>query len=200
MGKESVEEFMSALIVKARAGCKTSFGQLVEKVHPTLHRIARKILFGEVQRIVGASDVVNDALLNAFQQIDGFNGKTVGEFQTWLERIAQNQAHTANQHWTRLKRDTRLDRPIVSPAGNAAELAAPKPKSSHSSSIHRLHLALERLPENQRRALQMQLLDGATIAEISQNLQCTKAAVGGLLKRAKATVREHLTQRHQEEA
>ena len=59
----------------------------------------------------------------------------------------------------------------------------------------KLRQALERLPEDQRRAVHLMYLEGRPVREISRRLGRTEASVRGLIRRAKQKLRPflHLT-------
>ena len=185
---------IQVLLTNARRGCMEAFGQLADALRPVLRRAARRILFAEVRRVIDESDVANDALLNAFQRFQQFRGGTFCDLRAWLEKIVCNQARTENTFWTREKRDARRDRPIAPGSTNEVPLAADEPKSSQMSRVQRARLAIEQLPERQRRALKMQIFEEASISEIAERLDCSLGAVGGLLKRAKEGAAEYASQ------
>ncbi len=74
------------IINECLSGNRDAFGKLIRKYQDRL--------FNSILRVVGnaedASDVVQDAFLNAYQSLNSFKGDA--EFFTWLYRIAFNAA------------------------------------------------------------------------------------------------------------
>src|SRR5512142_3464658 len=74
------------LVRAAKAGDIGAFEQLVRKYDRNVFRIANHI----TQNREDAEDVVQDAFLKAFQNLEQFQGQS--KFYTWLVRIAVNEA------------------------------------------------------------------------------------------------------------
>jgi len=74
------------LIEQTRSGSSDAFAKLVSMYSPQLYSISLKIL----QNHADAEDNVQNALLKAYENIDGFEGRS--RFSTWLFRIAINEA------------------------------------------------------------------------------------------------------------
>ena len=74
------------LVERARAGDQAAFGVLVERYQHVVVRAARAV----VGRQEEAEDVAQDALVRAFQHIDGFRGEA--SVKTWLLAITWRQA------------------------------------------------------------------------------------------------------------
>jgi RNA polymerase sigma-70 factor (ECF subfamily) len=75
-----------AFLARLRAGEDAAFTELVRRESGKLRAVARRILRSDED----ADDAVQDALLSAFQNLDGFEGGA--RLSTWLHRITVNAA------------------------------------------------------------------------------------------------------------
>src|SRR5882757_7901226 len=78
------EEF--ALVQAAKGGDVSAFEDLVRRYDRNVFRIAQHI----TQNREDAEDVVQDAFLKAYSNLNQFQGQS--KFYTWLVRIAVNEA------------------------------------------------------------------------------------------------------------
>lgn len=74
------------LIERARSGDRAAFGELVERHQQAVFRTALVALRSRDE----AEEVAQDAMVQAFQRLDGFRGDS--SFKTWLLTIAWNKA------------------------------------------------------------------------------------------------------------
>ena len=82
---EPISEEM-ALVHAAKAGDVSAFESLVKKYDRNVFRIANHITHNRED----AEDVVQDAFLKAYENLEQFQGQS--KFYTWLVRIAVNEA------------------------------------------------------------------------------------------------------------
>src|SRR5512142_2355808 len=75
-----------ALVRAAKAGDLSAFEELVKRYDRNVFRIAQHIR----QNREDAEDVVHDAFLKAFENLEQFHEQS--KFYTWLVRIAVNEA------------------------------------------------------------------------------------------------------------
>src|SRR5919197_2244857 len=74
------------LVQAAKAGDVAAFEELVKRYDRNIFRIAQHI----TQNREDAEDVVQDAFLKAYENLDQFQGNS--KFYTWLVRIAVNES------------------------------------------------------------------------------------------------------------
>lgn len=154
----------------------------------------------------GASDVVQQTMLEAHCQNDRFRGTTSGERAAWLRQALANNLADAERARHRQKRDVarqvsleaQLDQSSAK-LGDwlAAEQSSPSRRVERDEEAVELAAALEQLPEPQREALVLQHWHGLTLAQIGEKLGKTSVAVAGLLKRGLKRLREILEGRAQ---
>jgi RNA polymerase sigma-70 factor (ECF subfamily) len=145
------------------------------------------------------SDVVQHTLLSAHQNVGQFRGQTEAELAGWLRRILLNHLTerlrkfgTEGPNGSRERSlehaleqsSARLEAWLVSGRSTPCEQAI------RHEELLRLADALQRLPENQRTALELQYLQSWSVASISRHMGLTKSAVGGLLRRGMKKLRE----------
>lgn len=172
----------------------------LEQYRPYLLVLARMHLGRQYQGKLDASDVVQQALLEAHRQRHLFQGEG-GQFLTWLRRILAGTLTDALRALGRAKRDVARERSLEAAldqssermeAWVAASQTSPSEAADRNEQLARLARALDALPEAQRTALVLRYCQGLSVADISARVGRTPAAVAGLLKRGTRQLRELL--------
>jgi len=163
--------------------------------------LAQVRLDPRVKGKLDASDVVQQTLLEAHQGLGQFRGQTREEQAAWLRQILARNLANAVRDQRRQKRDVRRERSLQAALDDSAsrlENWLEADQSSPSQHLHgqeramRLAEALAGLPEPQREAVVLRHWHGWSLADIAQQLQCTPAAVTGLLHRGLKNLRKNL--------
>jgi RNA polymerase sigma-70 factor, ECF subfamily len=161
-------------IEAARRGDHVAFRRLVEAHARPMHALAYRIL-GDAAL---AEDAVQDAMLNAYRHLPGFDGRA--GFRTWLHRIVVNAALA-------LRRGAPAELPLDDDAAAAArEVAVPR----HEEPVARadaaqigagLAAALAQLTPMERTAFVLRHVEQHPLEEIAQvlaiNVNATKQAI-----------------------
>jgi RNA polymerase sigma-70 factor (ECF subfamily) len=141
------------------------------------------------------SDIVQQTLLQAHRKRDQFRGRTEAEHAAWLRAILAHALADAARKYgegvlgrERLLEESsrRLERWLED-----SRLSPGRGMDRHEQLL-RLADALARLPEDQRRAVELRHLQGLSVGEVGQQMGRSTAAVGGLLQRGLRALREML--------
>jgi RNA polymerase sigma-70 factor (ECF subfamily) len=176
----------------------------LERFREYLILLARLQVGPRLRDKVDLSGVVQQTLLEAFQELKGPSARqrSEGETAAWLRSILRHNLADDLRKLGAQKRDARKDRSLdlaleesASRLGDrlALQESSPSQKVIRQEDVLRMVEALATLPENQRRAIEMHHLQGQPLAEIARELGSTKAAVAGLLQRGLKALRAQLT-------
>lgn len=174
---------------------------VVAKYEPYLRMLARTQMRKAFQAKVGASDMVQQAMLQAVQGLDGFRGSTEAEFRGWLRQILARHICHLDRDMHRDKRDVRREQSMEQKLAQSSMkleglLAGDGPTPSQNVVLgeHVLKMAdaVERLPKAQREAIRLHYLEGMKLADVAEKLGKTNGAVAGLLHRGMKTLRKEL--------
>jgi RNA polymerase sigma-70 factor, ECF subfamily len=163
------------LVDRAVDGDARAFAALVTRYGRLLQRFAVHVLGSTT----GSDDVVQEALVTAWQQLDDLHDRTA--VRAWLIRIVTRKALSAVRS-ARVHDDVD-DLEPAAPAGLGPEVLA----EAGSLSVA-LAAALDRLPEVQRRSWTLRELGGFSYDEIATELDLPLSTVRGALARARATL------------
>ncbi len=164
----------------------------LERYRHYLELLARLHLQPRLRSKLGASDIVQETLLKAAQNLGQYQGRSETELVGWLRRILSNTLVDVVRQFEGAKRDVARERSLeASLAQSSARLEAllQSPPSSPSDHLVRheqvltLSSALARLPEDQRQAVELHYLQGYAIATVAQEMQRTERSVAGLVRR-----------------
>ena len=154
--------------------------------------LARVHLDPRLVRKLDASDVVQQTLLEAYEQWGQFRGQDETELAAWLRQILVHNLDDALRGFRRAKRDVARERSLEDAVDHssarleawlAAEQSSPSQQAMRHERAIRLANALAELPDAQREAIVLQHWHGQSLAEIAEQLGRTRTAVAGLLKR-----------------
>jgi RNA polymerase sigma-70 factor (ECF subfamily) len=163
--------------------------------------LARLQIGPELRGKLDASDIVQETLLEAYRQRATFRGRSEGELAAWLRKLLACNLVDALRRLHAGKRDASREQSLEEAverssarleAFRAAEQSSPSQQAERHEQAARLAAALERLPEAQREAVEMRYCQGLALADISQRLGRSTAAVAGLLKRGLHQLRQEL--------
>ncbi len=166
------------LIAQVQLGDRSAARALYDAHVGRVHRLVYR-LCGDVEL---AGELTQDAFVRAFQQLPSFRGDS--SFGTWLHRVAVNTTMNGLRKVRRL-RDREVD------LEHAAELGVWDDERDHELQ-HRLHRAIEALPESQRHTLILHDLEGYTHQEIAKALGVAEGTSKSRLFMARNTLRKTL--------
>jgi RNA polymerase sigma-70 factor (ECF subfamily) len=174
-------------------------GQTLDRYRAYLDLLARARLPARLRQQLGASDIVQQTLLQAHRKREQFRGHSDAEFRAWLRTIlarllADAARRCGSDHAGRaqsLERaleesSVRLERWL------ATDDSSPSQKVLWEERMLELAEALARLPEDQRTALELRYLEGLSVAETCSRMGRGTSSVANLLYRGLKTLRERL--------
>jgi RNA polymerase sigma-70 factor (ECF subfamily) len=171
------------LIARAQQGDRSAFAALVREHQDEVYTLARRLV-GDPHM---ASDVAQETMIRAWKALPRFRGDA--RLSTWLYRITVNTAWT---HRDRVKRLRTV--PIDDHLDVAAPIGADHPEVAGETLElrQRLRVALDRLPESQRKVVVMKDVYGWSHNEIADTMGISVTAAKVRLHRARARLARDL--------
>jgi RNA polymerase sigma-70 factor (ECF subfamily) len=164
----------------------------LSRFRPYLLMLARLQFDEALQAKLDASDIVQQTLLEAHQSLGNFRGTSDPEKKTWLRRILGHNLADELRKFRRSKRNVHLEASLQAALDEssarlerwlAIEDGSPSECAMANEQSVALAAALMKLPEDQRRAVELHHLQGVPSAVVAERLGRTEVAVAGLLRR-----------------
>ena len=182
----------NALLNEARSGNPDAFGLLVDHYRQNLYRLTLRITGNPED----AEDALQDALLNAYCNLQRFRGNS--RFYTWMSRIALNQALMSLRRRRRTRQVTFSSLESAQPEG-AAKLEiedcglSPEDLFANGELEHVLNRALRRLGPRLSSVFILRNVYGFSAMELTRMLGLSAPAVKSRLLRARTRLRKRLS-------
>ncbi|HKD15610.1 MAG TPA: sigma-70 family RNA polymerase sigma factor [Candidatus Angelobacter sp.] len=178
------------LVQAAKKGDLEAFSDLVKRYDRNVFRIAQHITHNEED----AQDVVQEAFLKAYQNLDQFQGNS--KFYTWLVRIAVNEALMKLRR-RRTDRTVSIDEDVETEEGTMPREVAdwsPNPEQLYGQSelSDILKKTIQGLPPGFRTVFVLRDVEGLSTEETAEMLGLSIPAVKSRLLRARLQLRERL--------
>jgi RNA polymerase sigma-70 factor, ECF subfamily len=179
-----------ALVQAAKQGDVSAFEQLVKRYDRNIFRIAQHI----TQNREDAEDVVQDAFLKAYENLDQFQGNS--KFYTWLVRIAVNESLMKLRR-RKTSKTVSMDEDVETEEGSMPREFAdwsPNPEQQYGQSelSEILRKTIQGLPASFRTVFVLRDVEGLSTEETAEMLDLSIPAVKSRLLRARLQLRERL--------
>ncbi len=166
-----------------------------EELHGYLSLVAGRSLPGAIRGKVGVSDIVQQAMLKAHQQGDGFTGSTSNELKVWLRTIVENTVKDAvRKHLLAEKRSVEREEAVDGGQLNnvRGESKTPSRLVALREQDKLLLSAIDQLPERQRLVVQLRHSYQMSYESIAERLGTTPEAARKIWSRAMKQLRSNL--------
>ena len=175
----------------------------LEKYWGLLQVQVRKAELGARMRVrMDSLDVVQEALLRAHKDLPNFRGTTEGQLVRWLQQILERTLLDMVDFHKAEKRDVSKEE-AMSMRGMMAQSTArlndfvdrkpsPSDEAQRLEFLGRLGEAVKQLKEDQRDVFILSDLMETPVKTIADQLRTSEKSVAGLLRRARANLRELL--------
>ncbi len=173
----------------------------LERYRSYLTLLARLQIDDRLQAKFGASDIVQQTLLEACQTPEQFRGRSDGKLAAWLRKILAHNLADAFRAHRRAKRRVDLERSLQQGLEQSstrlidiltARQSSPSRKAIREEEALRFAEALARLPEAQCKAIELHHLKGMSLKDLAAQLDRTPEAAAGLLHRGLKKLKELL--------
>ena len=170
------------------------------RFRPYLQFLARVSWDRRLQSKLEPSDLVQQTLLLAQKGFEQFQGENDEALAAWLRQILANVITEQQRYFGRDKRLAARERSmgdVLSEssrriAGFQSQAPSPSENIEFNERALRIAAAMEGLSKDQLEVLILHYWQGLTIPEISQALDRTQAAIGGLVHRGLRALRKVL--------
>jgi RNA polymerase sigma-70 factor (ECF subfamily) len=173
----------------------------LEKYRDYLRLLARLQLNPRLQAKLDASDVVQQAILEAHQSRAQFRGQSEAEWLGWLRAILAHTLAAAGRRFATEARDLAKERSLEAELDRSssqlegvlvADQTSPSGRAVRCEELLRLAHALGCLPEDQRRVVELHHLKGLSLHDVANQMERSRPAIAGLLFRGLNKLRELL--------
>lgn len=191
------------LVTAAVAGDRVALNDLLLLHFDALQQLIDRRLPDGLNRVVSTDDLLQETLVRAIRGIATFEPRAGATFDGWLKTIATHTikslvvAGAAKKRGGQFRRQTRNMEPPASSLADLVDLLADNAstasaKATQKEAIQAIHVGIACLPDEQQQAVRLRYLQGQSLADTSDALGRSPAAVRGLLYRAKLRLRDAL--------
>jgi RNA polymerase sigma-70 factor (ECF subfamily) len=197
---ESSRPNLETLLEEARGGNTTAREDLLALYRPYLRLAAGRRLPRVVQKRLDASDIAQQTLVDAVRGLEDFRGRTEPEFTAWMMKLLERNLLQSLRNHTLGKRDVRLEQNWTDESGSAQMIwhslagsgSSPESRIVHGETALQLAAALDKLPAEQRTAVELRYIAHKSLQEISHQMERTVGSVAGLIRRGVESMQTHL--------
>jgi len=175
----------------------------LERYRPLLSLLVRTKVDRRLANMLDLSGIVQQTLLEAFQSRDRFHDRSEQEVVGWLRRsLANNVIDEVRRVFARGRNpvaEVSIEAALADSSAHFEQFLTnsdlcPAQRCQELEQHVRLADCLLRLPERQRRAIELHRLQALSLEETANEMGLTKAAVAGLLRRGMRLLRELMEQ------
>jgi RNA polymerase sigma-70 factor, ECF subfamily len=180
---------INRLLAEARSGSPSARNELFTHFQKYLAFLAQEYQNTELAAKVGASDIIQQTLLQATSELAEFRGTTAEQFRGWLRQILVNEARSINRHFGAQRRAAGAECSLQ-PGGSNLDHDPPDGQLTPSSEAMAreraaaVHISLEKLPPEMRQVIRLRNWDMLPFSEIGKQMHLPTSSAAKLWYRA----------------
>ncbi len=184
------------LLAAARSGAVGAVDQIFQRLGSYGCLVAGGKLPPELVSKVGASDIAQQSLLEAFASFQSFSGSSEAEIRAWFSSIVHFNVIDAARHFRDAeRRSCKRELPLLDDGATPHLAAICQPPSAalrRKETDLALHRAVARLSDKQRQVIELRFRDGLDYHAIAAAMGMSEVAARKLGSRAIETLRKFL--------
>jgi RNA polymerase sigma-70 factor (ECF subfamily) len=185
---------VEALLRATRDGFAEGLGQILQAYRPYLLEIARREMDRALQAKGAASDLVQEAFLDATRHFSRFRGVSSSQLRAWLRclllhRLSKQRRRFCKTRKRGIQRECRLEEVEAS---LLATSPTPSQVASASEQQEQFYQAIKALPDDYQLVLQLRYQEGLTFEAIGARMGRTANAARLLWLRAVERIKQSL--------
>jgi RNA polymerase sigma-70 factor (subfamily 1) len=152
---------------------------------------------------MGPSDIVQQSMIRAVENLDQFRGKTMDEFRGWLRQILVNEARQMKRDLHAQKRDVHRERRLTDSQSHDFQgylvdgMPTPGTNACCEEQAREIQAALARLSEEDRQIIQWRNWNGMDFDEIAERLDISLSTASRKWYRALVKFKNQLNGDHE---
>ncbi len=167
-GRGMSEDEVERLVRQARDGDPDAAGELLRRYGDRVRAAIRGRLAPNLRRRFETEDVFQSAVALSLQDLRGLDYQGEKAFVAWLTTVAERRLlGTARKHRA-ARRDVGRDVALEGAAGVSAGLTSPLQGAERAEVRADIERAIARLPDPERRAIQLRSYEGLSFREIAE--------------------------------
>ena len=187
---QSDSEFMTQLEL-VRQGDSEALNRLFAACRSMIRQHARGLLGSRYASRVDSSDLVQETMTQAYQDVQKFRGETRGEWMAWLKSILRAKLTRARRHHSAAKRSAIHEEADMG-ALIGADSVRPDARLMEHERRSKLTLALEELPDSMSEVIVRRIFLRQQFDEVAEALGKPPGTVRVIWIRAVEKLRELL--------
>lgn len=172
------------LLTRARQRDPDALNVVFERMSPRLLAFVRLRMGRELRARFESRDILQAALVKAFQKIDQFRGSETRSLAAWLAKIAEHEIRDAVDHVHRHRRDASREDTLDDAGSLAAMTRSALTRVILDEEARRLEAAIDRLSPEHGDVILMRKFQELSFAEIAERTGRSADACRMLLARA----------------
>ena len=166
MGEGPIE----LLIRRAAEGDREAAGELARRYEKPIRRAITRRLGRDLKARIDTDDIYQSTIIAAMDGLPGFTFQGEPALVSWLATIAERRIRMAGRRHRRGKRDPKRERPIDLAEGVPGSRTCPSEGAVRGEIADWLRSALEKLPEDERRIVELHSYGGMSFEEAAKVL------------------------------
>ncbi|MEM7312568.1 MAG: sigma-70 family RNA polymerase sigma factor [Planctomycetota bacterium] len=194
----SVNDSIGHLIEPAKLGDEDARGRLVQQLQSYYYLMADRHLDRKLRNKINPSDIVQESLAKAFDQLPTFRGTNENQLHAWVRTILMNEIQTVRRKFRQPKRNVELEEGL-NKTSKAANLTEPPSDSLTPSSravaqeeLSRLRSRLHQLPADYEQVIKLRSLQRLSFKETAEVMGRTVDSTTKLWYRAIVKLKDML--------